>query len=727
MTIKYSFSYYPPLYIILLFSSLSFSSLSQADIILEGDNAGIPNQDQTLTIGTANSNGSLIINNGSTVTANEAFLIGQSPNGVGITTVTDNGSQLTVGGTEFSGFAIGEADHSGGGNFGTGTLNISNNAVVTFKDEAEADSFISFNVGSDSNGTLNINSGAKLQILDENAMAADFAVRIGRHPGGIGRVTISGPGSQLLMQGRGPFFDIGRQEGDGSVTVEDGASLDIMGVSDNNVVLTVGREGGKGTLSFNNASALIDSNFFSQLRIGRNDGEGMLTATNSQITVRTTGMLWSNGDAGVANIFVGRNNPNAPNAKLILDNAQVTVEGGPFPRLFIADEGGKGEVEINNGSTLLIQNSTDPDNTTDNEGSGVQISGNFSRTGILGILTIDGANSRLEVSDTNGAFVNAGSNQGQGILNIRNGGHLEIASTNDFAALQIGQNGSTGEVNLDNATVTLRVAAGISEGAFLIVGRDGGNGTLNINNNSRLELIDPDNESSAVIGRTVDSTGLVKVTGANALLDANSLLGIGVDFELNDAGTGSLQLFDNGQVNAAETVIGTNGSLLGNGTVNGNVTLNGGLVSGDTNATKSLNTKAEGERLRINGNYIQGSGVTEVRLDEDGDSDIAVTGTADLMGGTLSIMLPDDFAASADPISPFAGGGAVMIRSGLTVQIVSEGNREFEADINPDGTITIVPVIPIPTLSQWAMLILFGLLVLSGIWATKRRQPIGLA
>ena len=477
-------------------------NVCQADFTLTGDNFGDPSLDgptfTSLFIGTAGGapgtltiNSATTIGNGSVVNVELDLGIGaasfdtNTAGGAGSVTVTDNNSQLIVGGPlQDGGFSVG----SNGPNPGTGTLNVFNNGMVIFKDSDNIDSFISFNVGSGGDGTLNINSGGKVQVLDEDQTASDIAIRVGRTSGGIGTMTISGAGSQLLMQGRGPFFDIGREEGTGTVTVENGASLDIIGPSDKGAALYVGRNGGDGTLTVTNASVRV------------------------------------------------------------------------------------------------------------------------------------------------------------------------IAENND------------GVVR---------------------------------------------------VGREVDSNGLLTISGPNALLEVNDF-GIGVQNNLSDGGAGSVVLNGGAQIKAINTTIGTDGALLGNGTINGNVTNNGGLVGADVNTTKAL--KANGATLTINGDYTQTAGVLEVALDASGVSDVTVTGATLISNGIIRLIILEGFVPSGAPIPLVNGGGTISIDPAVVLEVI--GGEDLNVDLTPDGSIKIESATPtpIPTLSQWAMLLLAGLLVLGGIWASRNRR-----
>jgi T5SS/PEP-CTERM-associated repeat protein len=153
-------------------------------------------------------------------------------------------------------------------------------------------------VGRDGSGTLNITAGGKLlidgQAVSTVADSRGTSLYVGgsgdTSVGGKGIALVSGTGSAIQMTGTDTFLAVGiGPQSFGQLTVADGGTVSAM-------IMNVGRSGGVGVLSMDNASLSLagqqtgSSVSGAALSIGRSGGTGIANIGNgSRVTVTNLG------------------------------------------------------------------------------------------------------------------------------------------------------------------------------------------------------------------------------------------------------------------------------------------------------------------------------------------------------------------------------------------------------------------------------------------------------
>lgn len=147
---------------------------------------------------------------------------------------------------------------------------------------------------------------SSLSILDGGAVTVDAGgyeggnVQIGSGQSANGRLTLSGTGSRLTLasdaegpeeaSGYGATLLIGRV-GEGAVLVNQAARIEIDGNDDRLPGLTIGTEGGTGTLSLDNAELTLSGTRngaeAARITVGTDGGTGTLTLTNGSTITNT--------------------------------------------------------------------------------------------------------------------------------------------------------------------------------------------------------------------------------------------------------------------------------------------------------------------------------------------------------------------------------------------------------------------------------------------------------
>ncbi len=186
---------------------------------------------------------------------------------------------------------------------------------------------------------------------------------------------------------------------------------------------------------------------------------------------------------------------------------------------------------------------------------------------------------------------------------------------------------STGTVNVTGSNAALNV------GFTLRVG-DEGTGTLQVTGGGEVA-----GSTDAELARFSDGDASVLVTGNNSELKVDGAIGVGggVDGAAGDfaapGGTAVLTIKDGGHVEAGDLVtIWDEGTLEGNGTLQAAQLINEGTIS-PGNSTGTLN---------VSGAFSQSSsGQLEIGVGEDGHDVLAIAGHAAL-SGALSVELIDD-------------------------------------------------------------------------------------
>ncbi|WP_298304507.1 autotransporter-associated beta strand repeat-containing protein [Reyranella sp.] len=246
-------------------------------------------------------------------------------------------------------------------------------------------------------------------------------------------------------------------------------------------------------------------------------------------------------------------------------------------------------------------------------------SGNQTIQSLLGVsgTTVNlGANSLTLGTASLSNF--AGSIQGSGGLIKQGAGTLMLTGQNTYGGgttINAGTVSIASDGNLGNTSggVTmnggaLQTTASLASGRSITLGNGGG--SFNPDTGTKLTLSGPIGGSG---GLTMAGPGTLALTGANTYSGGTS------------ASAGTL-LLENGSL-ASGVAVGTGGTFGGSGTVTGNVTNAG---------TLALNTSGP---LNVIGTYTNNAGSTyQVQVVPAKSSQLRVTGSAVLNGGTVAVM-----------------------------------------------------------------------------------------
>lgn len=438
-----------------------------------------------------------------------------STGGTGILNITGGG---TVAGTGANGLTLVAAGRLGGG---TGTINISGPGSQLAVAGVGGQNTTLDGVGGlvllgttgGNSGTLNVTNGGALLISDNGQVTTNGGpgLRLGDGTS-TATATISGIGSSVVVSSTSgstattPFVRIGNG-GAAQMTIKDGATVSVLGSGERD--FTVGFAAtGSGALSMTNGASIIASRFAVA------DNGGVSVATLDQSSINLGGVINFNGFIG-AGVRVGRG------------------------------DGADGTLNLQNGSTVRINNSVD--------GANVILGGTSSLAGGTGHLNMSGASSI--------AFTGSAAN----------------------ASLQVGGTGGTGFMAMTGAsTVDVGATGTVSVGGQAAIA-----GTLSVASGSSItgNVINIGGNSDTVAG----GSGSATVTGPGSVLNAGGggtgLLTVGRN------GTGSLSVTDQASISALSMSVGrdANGS--------GTFTLDHGTVS--LTGQQTVATSLSGANLSI--------------------------------------------------------------------------------------------------------------------------------
>ena len=381
---------------------------------------GTGNVNSGLQIGAASGQtGSFTANGGATVNVTENVYIGDAAGSSGTLTVTGPGTVLNATGGMSNRLAV--------GNFGTGTLNITNGGAVNV-----GQLFQNRQAGSGTSTILVNGAGSTLQVINQ-ATFGSF---------GVGNTTVQNGGT---LTADSTFIIALNTGGNGTVTITGAGSSATVGV----LAEIAPTNGGTGTLIVQNGASFSASNpngglLLGSFHTGVTGGTGTVTVTGSGSTITIAGeidLADNPGSSATLNVLAGGSfnaagdifaGGAAASGATPAANATITVSGA--------------------GSTLAV--------------GGSLIVGGGSTPGGIGNMTVsNGGSVTVNLNPIIGQ--DPGSN---GTLNIQSGG--TFTSSSDMFVGVFGANGTSpgavGVVNVTGAGSTL-IAAG-----NLIIGGGGG-------------------------------------------------------------------------------------------------------------------------------------------------------------------------------------------------------------------------------------------------------------
>lgn len=587
------------------------------------------NTNSALYVG-ASGTGTLNVQNGGTASGTTSIRLGDVAGSSGTATIDGSNSLLTTPGILY----IGQA--------GAGTLNVQNGGkaksaanVVTLGDAAgssgtatvtgansELTSGAAFYIGNAGTGTLNVqNSGS---------VSSVGAMSLGRMGGSTGTATIDGAGSNLSVSN---ILYIG-SGGSGTLNVQNGAtasntgtlrignsagSTGIATITGTNSNLTssgtlyVGNEG-TGTLNIQNGGAVSSA---VTIRIGEavTTGIGTVTVNGTNSILTSSGIMYvGNAGTGTLNVQNGAKARSTANSVSIghaaTGSGTVTVDGVGS--------------ELTAAVTLNVGNLGTGTLTVQNGGTATAVDSIY-------IGTLAGANSTTTITGAGSKLQSAGvlflGHNGTGILNIENGGKIEVSQmrlgsaangdgtlniTNGGILNTIGR-GYLGYVGNTNTTANISGAGSqwnlgaanlyISEAAITTA-------SVTISNGGQV------NNFSGVIGNDAGSDGALTVTGAGSLWNNTASAYVGY------SGVGTLTISNGGQV---KSDIGIVGYLTGS---NGTALINGAGSSWDNRfvviggAAAGTATLSDGGRISASESITIGNNATSTGVLNIGASSV---------------------------------------------------------------------------------------------------------
>ncbi|HWA42607.1 MAG TPA: autotransporter domain-containing protein [Hypericibacter adhaerens] len=344
---------------------------------------------------------------------------------------------------------------------------------------------------------------------------------------------------------------------------------------------------------------------------------------------------------------------------------------------------GSGTLDITNGASLVTEQGADLAFSNGSEGH-VTITGTGSSwqsgsqitVGLGGLGTLD-IEADADVSavgmDVGSNFLFNGAAAGTGEVTVTGAGTTLNLNVETFQALHVGDDGSTGTLDiLDGAVVTVR-----------------GSGTIA--------------DSVLYNGQTFHGEGTVTVDGTGSALSYTSTLDVGA------RGTGTLNIKNGGHVTNGSVYIGSyqsSDTIQGVGTVNldgatslwttngtmrvgdqgiGTFTITGGGVATDTNGIIAGSTNARGD-VTINGANSRWSSTNNLTIGSSGIATLTLEdGGAATAGGTVAI--------NSRSTLNIGSGGAAGTLTAATVNNAGQihfdhtGTTSFTAAIAGAGTL----------------------------------------
>jgi Ca2+-binding RTX toxin-like protein len=362
---------------------------------------------------------------------------------------------------------------------GNGTVNISGAGslvdVVATGSAASTGAFV--NIGRVGSGTMNISNGGSLKVRDTVGTSYVYSsgnggefINVGREAGGVGSLNLNAGNVEVV--GTSAYLQVGRNSGNGTVTATNGSSLifrSTIATADSG--LTVGRDtSGGGAI-------------------------GVFTLDASSAIITGGGGAANGSDTYGAFVNVGRGFTTSQGTMTLQNNATLTVNGTNSTLGTINGEtgisvgrgGGNGTMSVLSGSDVVLNGGTE--GAFVNVGRGGTGAAGDAATGAVGLLRVSGAGSTFLADTTGQAGVSIGRLAGNtGTLTVENGASF-IARGDTFANLNVGfrfssdsGTGGNGTVNvLSGATMTLESQSILSsQNANVTVGSFQGNGLINV-------------------------------------------------------------------------------------------------------------------------------------------------------------------------------------------------------------------------------------------------------
>jgi T5SS/PEP-CTERM-associated repeat protein len=399
---------------------------------------------------------------------------------------------------------------AGGYLFEAGSVGVASGGSLSFSNLVEIGDYSSSVIGH-SPGTLTVNAGGLLR--STLPTTGDFDITVGRD-GGTGTLNVTGQGALADASARG--FDVG-DDGNGLIAVSSGGHM-TGGTGDayqsgvaTQLGIALGSPGGNGTLTVTGAGS--GASFGDLVDVGFGGTGSLAVSSGATLTA---------GDGNAA-LNIGDFNSTGGNGTVSLAGGDGTLDGFTEVGAY-----GAGSLLLSAGATLTMSE-------TSNAGNNPYWSALLGITsGVSGTLSV-GSGSTLITGHGLGVGV-----AGHGELDI--GGNAEISSPTGGTALSLDAGIDAGASGVVNVTGGMFKDV---DGTGLVIGANG-SGTLNVNAGGQVL------GGGLTLGESSGSSGTLNVSGAGASLTSTGQLQVGSD------GAGSLSIGPGGSVTA-----GTAGSTLG--------------------------------------------------------------------------------------------------------------------------------------------------------------------
>ncbi len=621
--------------------SLTVSAGALVDAAVNVAACGISTNCGTFIGGSAGSTGTLTITGaGSELRSVQSFIVGQAT----VSTLAQDGFNLgTPGGTTSAfvnvlngGTLRTQTVQAGVGPYTTAALGTEQAFATIVVDGAGSQWLATRNTVTNSNalfiagtGTgghanVTVRNGGQLIVDGIGGASTNFDSLVLGTNGGQAQLSVTGAGSAVKVQGNNPNIAIGVNAAgsQGALSVLSGATASAMFV-------TVGRNGGNGTLTIDGAGSTMTlsgvgtptSNGAAGINIARDGGTGQVTVSNGGSLLISDGGANSSTGSGSPFINIGRDAGSfgaltitgpgslvqvtsssiAPSAGLP-DNFNPFVAVGRFA-------GATGSLTVSGGGQLVMQGNA-LSTVANSHDTTLLIGGqNGATAGGTGTATVTGTGSAIRVQGVD-AFIGVGRGAGaSGTLNVTNQGTVNATS------MLVGETGGTGTVTLNNGTVALSGVRtdNVNLGAGITVGRGtGGSGQLNLGSGSVFTITNLVSPGGMAVGGDQfvgGGTGVVSLSGGSSIQILGPVPGGGVTVGRN--GTGTMTLAGGSSLLIGPTRAMSMGSEVGGvGTVSvtgGSTIVAGGMNLGTvTGASGTLTISGAGSNVTLAGTGTNG-------------------------------------------------------------------------------------------------------------------------
>ena len=479
-------------------------------------------------------------------------------------------------------------------------------------------------------------SGTSTLTLQNGGTLSDALARVGWAEGSNGTANVDGKGStwtnsnDLIVGGNGPASNLGGSVGVVNITNDGLISDRLANIGD--------QAGATGTVTVDGkGSTWTNTNPYGLPLLLGNSGSGTLniqnsgTVTNNDANTKGAflGVMLAQSDGSTGNLNIKSGGTLFSSTGIVGQGSgatgTVTVDGAgsawTMTGNLTVDNGGTGSVTITHGGLVTNQAAILAASTKD-----------------LGTVTVDGAGAAASATKwTNSGDVIVGQS-GPGVLNIKNGGQVDVNST--LSQITLGQNtGSSGTLNIGSGGTSGILNAGLVTG---------GDGTASINFNHTDAAY---NFTPVIAGSTsVNQTG----SGSTVLTNDSTYTGT------TNVTAGAL-IVDGSLDGGANITVGPGATLAGTGGIftagDQSIFINGTLNVGDpsivTASTLTLDTFGKGAVVMGAGSFIHVNLFTGAGL---GDN-TATSSAADILslhgllnataGGTLILGNPNHMTTFA--------------------------------------------------------------------------------